>query len=127
METLCGNHFVNTLTTLTALLINIWILLAPSGASRYLHMVLSSNTAVAADLQCDLGADVPEGQGQPSAGGVGQAAGDTGSGGHRGSGCSHQGRETIGQPERKTGFLMQRSTGQGGACLLPFLSKLVLV
>lgn len=49
--------------------INIWLLLAPSGASRYLHMVLSSPTAVAAGLQCDLGSRCARGaagRGQPS-------------------------------------------------------------
>lgn len=93
-------------------------------------MVLSSHTAVAAGLQCDLGSRCARGaagRGQPGAEGAGEAAGDIGSGGPRGSGCSNQERETTGQPERRTRFLMQRSTGQGEACLLLFLSELVLI
>ena len=52
---------------------------------------------------------------RPMTGGAGEAVGDTGSGGPRGSSCSHRGRETTGQPERRTRFLMRRSTGQGEA------------
>lgn len=68
MKTICGNHFVNTLTTLTALLINIWILLAPSGASRYLHMVLCSCRPPVwfGQQMCSRG------RGQLMAGGVGE-------------------------------------------------------
>lgn len=98
------------------------IFLAPSGASRYLHTVPSSNTAVTgAALQCDLGSKgAQRGSGRvggvrPVTGGVGEAVGDTGSGGPRGSGCSHGGREATGQPERRTRVLMQRSTGRGEA------------
>lgn len=74
-------------------------------------------------------ADVPEEQqaGASPAGGVGEAAGGTLAVVTPGALAAPAKGEKPGQPERRTRFLMQRSTGQGGACLLPFLSELVLI